>query len=187
MFVPRFITWSPIPLVAPVRLCMPHLARGLALVHHFGIVEASMIRETLDRVTAGETMREISLSYAVDHSTISRLMARHAAEMLERVKVWPGAEPSAHRPRKGGAQIVGRESHTSHEGRHEPWSAGASAEIILSHARGFSILSGETSGLAQTARVHRAREVPERWCAARRNNSAEGPQGPQRKHAVIRK
>jgi hypothetical protein len=36
-------------------------------------------REALKRVAAGE--REIALSYAVDHSTISRLKARHAVEV----------------------------------------------------------------------------------------------------------
>ena len=39
-------------------------------------------REVLKRVAAGEPLREIALSYAVDHSTISRLKARHAAEMI---------------------------------------------------------------------------------------------------------
>ena len=39
-------------------------------------------REVLKRVKAGEPMREIALSYNVDHSTISRLKARHAAEIL---------------------------------------------------------------------------------------------------------
>lgn len=38
-------------------------------------------REALKRVAAGEPLREIALSYAVDHSTISRLKARHAAEV----------------------------------------------------------------------------------------------------------
>jgi hypothetical protein len=33
-------------------------------------------------VATGEPLREIALSYAVDHSTISRLKARHAAEMI---------------------------------------------------------------------------------------------------------
>jgi FixJ family two-component response regulator len=37
-------------------------------------------RETLKRVAAGETLREIALSFDVDHST--RLKARHAAETL---------------------------------------------------------------------------------------------------------
>jgi DNA invertase Pin-like site-specific DNA recombinase len=37
--------------------------------------------EALTRVAAGEPLREIALSYAVDHSTISRLKARHAAEV----------------------------------------------------------------------------------------------------------
>jgi hypothetical protein len=37
-------------------------------------------REALKRVAAGEPLREIALSYAVDHGTISRL-ARHAAEL----------------------------------------------------------------------------------------------------------
>ena len=39
-------------------------------------------REAVERVQAGEPLREIALSYAVDHSTISRLRARHAAEMI---------------------------------------------------------------------------------------------------------
>ena len=37
-------------------------------------------REALKRAEAGETLREIALSYNVDHSTISRLKARYAAE-----------------------------------------------------------------------------------------------------------
>ena len=36
-------------------------------------------REALKRVAAGEPLREIALSYNVDHSTICRLKARHAA------------------------------------------------------------------------------------------------------------
>ena len=35
-------------------------------------------REALKRVAAGEPLREIALSYNVDHSTISRLKARAA-------------------------------------------------------------------------------------------------------------
>ena len=35
-------------------------------------------REARKRVTAGEPLREIALSYAVDHSTISRLKTRAA-------------------------------------------------------------------------------------------------------------
>ena len=38
-------------------------------------------REALKRVKAGETLREIALSYNVDHSTIHRLKARYAAEV----------------------------------------------------------------------------------------------------------
>jgi hypothetical protein len=38
-------------------------------------------REALKRVAAGETLRAIALSYNVDHSTISRLKARYAAEV----------------------------------------------------------------------------------------------------------
>ena len=38
-------------------------------------------REALKRVAAGETLREVALSYAVDHSTICRLEARYAAEV----------------------------------------------------------------------------------------------------------
>ena len=37
-------------------------------------------REALKRAEAGETLREIALSYNVDHSTISRLKTRYAAE-----------------------------------------------------------------------------------------------------------
>jgi DNA invertase Pin-like site-specific DNA recombinase len=36
-------------------------------------------REALKRVAKGEPLREIALSYDVDHSTISRLKARHVA------------------------------------------------------------------------------------------------------------
>jgi DNA-binding CsgD family transcriptional regulator len=36
-------------------------------------------REALNCVAAGEPLREIALSHAVDHSTISRLKTRHAA------------------------------------------------------------------------------------------------------------
>jgi DNA invertase Pin-like site-specific DNA recombinase len=39
-------------------------------------------REALKRVAAGEPLREIALSYNVDHSTISRLKTRHAAEAI---------------------------------------------------------------------------------------------------------
>jgi DNA invertase Pin-like site-specific DNA recombinase len=38
-------------------------------------------REALKRVAAGEALREIALSYNVDHSTIHRLKARYAAEV----------------------------------------------------------------------------------------------------------
>ena len=38
-------------------------------------------REALKRVESGEPLREIALSFNVDHSTISRLKARHAAEV----------------------------------------------------------------------------------------------------------
>jgi hypothetical protein len=37
-------------------------------------------REAMKRVAEGEPLREIALSYNVDHSTISRLKARYAAE-----------------------------------------------------------------------------------------------------------
>jgi DNA invertase Pin-like site-specific DNA recombinase len=39
-------------------------------------------REALKRVAAGEPLREIALSFNVDHSTISRLKARHAPETI---------------------------------------------------------------------------------------------------------
>jgi DNA invertase Pin-like site-specific DNA recombinase len=38
-------------------------------------------REALKRVATGEPLREIALSYAVDHSRISRLTPRHAVEV----------------------------------------------------------------------------------------------------------
>jgi DNA invertase Pin-like site-specific DNA recombinase len=38
-------------------------------------------REALKRAAAGETLREIAMSYNVDHSTIHRLKARYAAEV----------------------------------------------------------------------------------------------------------
>jgi hypothetical protein len=38
-------------------------------------------REALKCVAAGEPLREIALSYAVDHFTIGRLKARQAAEV----------------------------------------------------------------------------------------------------------
>jgi hypothetical protein len=37
------------------------------------------VREALKRVAAGEPLREVALSYNVDHSTISRLRVRCAA------------------------------------------------------------------------------------------------------------
>jgi hypothetical protein len=37
-------------------------------------------REALKRAAAGEPLREIALSYNVDHSTICRLEARYVAE-----------------------------------------------------------------------------------------------------------
>ncbi len=59
-------------------------ARALAEGIRFGRkpkLTKHQAREALKRVAAGEPLREIALSYAVDHSTISRLKARHAAEM----------------------------------------------------------------------------------------------------------
>jgi IS30 family transposase len=38
-------------------------------------------REALKRAESAEPLREIALSFNVDHSTISRLKARHAAEV----------------------------------------------------------------------------------------------------------
>jgi hypothetical protein len=45
-------------------------------------------------VAAGEPLREIALSYTVDHSTIARLKAWHGCRddliaNLERERVWP--------------------------------------------------------------------------------------------------
>ncbi len=59
-------------------------ARALAEGVRFGRrpkLTKHQAREALKRVGAGEPLREIALSYAVDHSTTSRLKARHAAEM----------------------------------------------------------------------------------------------------------
>jgi DNA invertase Pin-like site-specific DNA recombinase len=58
-------------------------ARALAEGTRFGRkpkLTKHQMREALKRVAAGETLREIALSYNVDHSTIHRLKARHAAE-----------------------------------------------------------------------------------------------------------
>lgn len=41
-------------------------------------------REALKRVAAGEPMREIALSYAIDHSTISQLNARQLPRWCDR-------------------------------------------------------------------------------------------------------
>ena len=60
-------------------------ARALAEGIRFGRkpkLTKHQAREALKRVAAGEPLREIALSYNVDHSTISRLKARHAAETL---------------------------------------------------------------------------------------------------------
>ena len=60
-------------------------ARAMAEGKRFGRrpkLTKHQVREALKRVEAGEPMREIALSYNVDHSTISRLKSRHAAEML---------------------------------------------------------------------------------------------------------
>ena len=38
-------------------------------------------REALQRVKAGEPLREVALSYNVDHSTICRLKARYAERL----------------------------------------------------------------------------------------------------------
>jgi hypothetical protein len=48
----------------------------------FGRPRKLMPHQALRRVANGKPLREIALSYAVDHSTISRLKARHTAEMM---------------------------------------------------------------------------------------------------------
>ena len=56
-------------------------ARALAEGTRFGRkpkLTKHQAREALKRVAAGETLSEIVLSFNVDHSTISRLKARHA-------------------------------------------------------------------------------------------------------------
>ena len=62
----------------------------------------------------------------------------------------------------------------------------SAADALRRHnARGFSLLPGQTSGLAQAARVHRARQIPERRCTARRNNCAEIAQAQRCKQLLI--
>jgi hypothetical protein len=51
-----------------------HLCLNTKLTKH-------QTRKALKRVAAGEPLCEIALSYAVDHSTICGLKARHAAEV----------------------------------------------------------------------------------------------------------
>jgi DNA invertase Pin-like site-specific DNA recombinase len=60
-------------------------ARALAEGKRFGHkpkLTRHQPRKALKRVAAGEPMREVALFHAVDHSTISRLKARHAAEII---------------------------------------------------------------------------------------------------------
>jgi DNA invertase Pin-like site-specific DNA recombinase len=59
-------------------------ARAMAEGKRFGRkpkLTKHQAREALKRVAEGEPLREIALSFNVDHSTISRLKARHAAEV----------------------------------------------------------------------------------------------------------
>ena len=63
--------------------------------------------------------------------------------------------------------------------------ANATDAVRRHHARSFSVLSRKASGLAQAARVHRARQIPQRGCASRQNYCAEGPQAPRRRRVVI--
>ena len=63
--------------------------------------------------------------------------------------------------------------------------ANATDAVHRHHARNLSVLSRKASGLAQAARVHRARQIPQRGCASRQNYCAEGPQAPRRRRAVI--
>ena len=60
-------------------------ARALAEGIRFGRkpkLTKRQAREALRRLEAGEPLREIALSYNVDHSTIGRLNSRQAAEIL---------------------------------------------------------------------------------------------------------
>jgi len=54
-------------------------ARGLGRFGRKRKLTKHQAREALKRVAAGETLREIALSYNVDHSTIGRPKARYAA------------------------------------------------------------------------------------------------------------
>jgi DNA invertase Pin-like site-specific DNA recombinase len=59
-------------------------ARAMAEGTRFGRkpkLSKHQAREAVERVAAGERRRTTALSYAVDHSTISRLKALHAAEL----------------------------------------------------------------------------------------------------------
>ena len=53
------------------------------------------------------------------------------------------------------------------------------------HARGFSLSSGQTSGLAQIARLHRAHQKPERRRPWRRNQWATVAQGRSHQRPLI--
>jgi len=58
-------------------------ARAMAEGTRFGRrpeLSKHQAREALKRVAVGGTLREIALSYNIDHSTISRLKARYACE-----------------------------------------------------------------------------------------------------------
>jgi len=58
-------------------------ARAMAEGTRFGRrpeLSKHQAREALKRVAVGGTLREIALSYNIDHSTISRLKARYAGE-----------------------------------------------------------------------------------------------------------
>ena len=62
------------------------------------LIAPDQAREASKRVAAGEPLREIALSYNVDHSTICRLKARYAAEIQGRGVVFWGAEVPIARP-----------------------------------------------------------------------------------------
>src|SRR5215471_13713353 len=67
-------------IVGDCRLCGHRLAEGTRFGRKPKLTK-HQAREALKRVVAGETLREIALSYNVDHSTIHRLKTWYAAEV----------------------------------------------------------------------------------------------------------
>ena len=85
----------------------PSHARAMAESTRFGRkpkMTKHQAREALKHVAAGEPMREIALSYNVDHSTISRAPAAFPAHTYGRCDHYPGY---AHDPHKSNYRLGG--------------------------------------------------------------------------------